>query len=176
MPYPEQTWEDFPDTTTALMAARLRHIEEWLGESIRLHEFGLGAADVGEVNEGESVNDVTWSDMLTVGPQVDIDIDSGVAIARAIVFLSAQLRSGFATGVEMGVKIEGPSPREPEQERALRFRPHAEAGDGYIQACTMLPAFALQPGSYTFKAQYRSTEGLSAVVNHRRILVIPLPR
>lgn len=176
MPYPIQGWEDFPAGGTAIMAAKLRHMEEWLAESIRLHEFGLGAANVAEVNAGESVNDVTWSDMLTVGPQVNIDLDSSVAIVRAIVFLSAQLRSGFATGVEMGVRIEGPSPREPEQERALRFRPHAEAGDGYIQAATMLPAFALQPGSYTFKAEYRSTEGHSAVINHRRILVVPLPR
>lgn len=175
MPYPKQTWENFPAGGTALGKARLDHIETWLHEAIRLHEIGLGAADVAAVNSGQATTNTAWSDLLTVGPQVTVELESNVAVVRAIVFLSAQLRTDFSTGLEMGVEIDGPTQREPEQDKALRFRPHAAGSEGYIQSSIMLPAFALQPGTYTFTAKYRSTEGLHGIINARRMLVIPLP-
>lgn len=68
MAYSEQTWPDLPDSVTASLSARMKHLEDGLDAAADVADAGGGTGNV-----TGSVNGVTTAMTLWTGTQVQYD-------------------------------------------------------------------------------------------------------
>lgn len=111
-----------------------------------------------------------YGDLATPGPTVS---DVQIVIGRAIVFLGAgvgSLVTPTTTNPFMSMQVTGPTSIDPTDLFPISF----SHGTRHTHAGFMVYRLTLDPGTYTFQAKYRSSDGGTVQFVNRQMVVIAL--
>lgn len=140
---------------------RLRNLES----SPRVPQLSLlGGAQQDFIDDLENTTSITYTDLATVGPRINVELVS--PNGRLLVWLASTISTDGDQGGRMSFEVDGPTALPAHDDRSVFGSAFGRYGDLFL-------VDALEPGSYTLTAKYR-TDFISPATSRyqqRRLIV-----